>query len=68
MTYYCVKENSLLDKCAIINVTYRCHIISGMILVEREKDEDRQADRHIIRRLILSGGSPSSGQSKGAVI
>lgn len=34
---------------AIINMTYCCRVELGMIQMEREKNEDRQADRDIVR-------------------
>lgn len=33
----------------IINMTYCCRVGLGMIQMEREKNEDRQADRDIVR-------------------
>ena len=34
---------------AIINMTYRCHVMFGMIQAESEKHEDRQTDRYFVR-------------------
>ena len=34
---------------AIINMTYSCRVRFAMIHTERERNEDRQADRDIVR-------------------
>lgn len=40
-----VYEKSLT---AIINMTYSCHVEFAMIHMEREQNEDRQADRNTV--------------------